>query len=73
MAAERRRPGQVRDAIVAYYREHPGEATIEEIHAAVCRQLGGDVARSSVRSYLNLNTPEIFIRVGRGRYKLRAE
>jgi site-specific DNA-methyltransferase (adenine-specific) len=47
-----------------------GEAHIKQIHAAVCEALGGDVAYSSVRSYLNLNTPEVFLRTGRGRYRL---
>ncbi|HEX5314891.1 MAG TPA: site-specific DNA-methyltransferase, partial [Gammaproteobacteria bacterium] len=33
----------------------------------------GDVAPSSVRSYLRLNTPEIFKRNGRGLYTLREQ
>jgi site-specific DNA-methyltransferase (adenine-specific) len=32
----------------------------------------GDVPASSVRSYLNLNTPETFERTGRGKYRLRS-
>ncbi len=31
----------------------------------------GDVPASSIRSYLNLNTPKIFERTGRGRYRLK--
>jgi len=47
-----------------------GDASMAEIHAAVCRALDGDVARSSVRSYLNINTPQIFLRTAHGRYRL---
>jgi site-specific DNA-methyltransferase (adenine-specific) len=41
-----------------------------EIEEAVSRRLGG-VPGSSVRSYLNLNSPEIFEKPGRGLYVLR--
>jgi hypothetical protein len=66
----RRSPGVVRDAIMRYLGSIQGEASVTEIHAAVCRTLGGEVARSSVRSYLNINTPQIFLRTGHGRYRL---
>ena len=46
-------------------------ATLAEIRKAVEARLNGDVAASSVRSYLNLN-PTKFERVGRGRYRLRS-
>lgn len=65
----RRRPGEVRDAIVAHLTERK-QATVEEIHAAVAVALGGNVPASSVRSYLNLNTPGTFERTSRGRYRL---
>jgi len=42
---------------------------VAEIHAEVARQLG-PVAASSVRSYLNINTPHIFQRTDRGCYGL---
>ena len=48
-------PGVVSDAIAAYLRRE-GEGSVSDIHAAVMKTLGGDVPRSSVRSYLNLNT-----------------
>jgi hypothetical protein len=70
----RRSPGQVRDAITAFLRNKPEGATTAEIYAAVERRLAGTVARSSVRSYLNLNTTNsksLFERVARGRYRLR--
>lgn len=66
---QRRRPGQVRDAILEALRAHP-VATLREIRSAVSEQLGY-VPDSSVRSYLRLNTPGTFERVGRGKYRLR--
>jgi hypothetical protein len=73
-AMARRSPGEVRDAILGQLRGKRAGATIEEIHAAVEAKLGGAVARSSVRSYLNLNTGSsnsAFERIARGRYRLR--
>lgn len=64
------RPGQVRDAITSFLRERDGEAAVAEIHAAVEKKLGTRVSASSVRSYLNLNTPALFERPTRGRYRL---
>lgn len=65
-----RRPGEVRDAIVAYLRSHKEGATTAEIHQGVEKRLGA-VSPSSVRSYLGLNADTLFERVGRGRYRLR--
>lgn len=67
----RQRPGEVRDAIIGYFKElGPGEATISDVCAAVSARLGRDVPPSSVRSYLRLNTPGTFERTARGRYTL---
>ena len=66
----RRSPGVVRDAIVSYLRGIKGDATITEIRMAVNEALGDQVPSSSIRSYLNLNTPAMFLRTGRGRYRL---
>ena len=66
----RRRPGVVRDAIMSYLQKVKRDATITEIHAAVSEELGETVPTSSVRSYLNLNTPGMFTRTARGRYRL---
>jgi DNA modification methylase len=63
-------PGVVRDSIVAYLRAAQS-ASIAEIRQALAARLG-DVAASSVRSYLNLNTPALFERVPRGHYRLRS-
>jgi DNA modification methylase len=62
-------PGLVRDSIVTYLTAAES-ASISEICEAVSSRIG-DVPQSSVRSYLNINTPDIFERTERGRYKLR--
>lgn len=69
----RRRPGEVRDAIVSALQEVGKPMPIEDIRAAVALQLGPDVPASSIRSYLNLNEGpgKPFKRVGRGVYALR--
>lgn len=63
-------PGRVRDSIIGYL-STMGCASIEEIHSFVSADLGG-VPASSVRSYLNLNTPGRFTRTAKGRYALAA-
>jgi len=69
--ALRRRPGEVRDAIMAYLREREAGAAVADIHQAVAARLGGHVPPSSVRSYLRLNAHSLFQRTGRGEYRLR--
>ena len=66
----KRRPGEVRDAIVSYLARTPSGATAKEIHREISQQLG-NTPSSSVRSYLRLNTPDAFTRSERGRYELR--
>lgn len=66
----RRRPGEVRDAIVQVLRERRHGSTLREISDEVTRRIG-DVHPSSVRSYLRLNTPELFARMDRGQYVLQ--
>ncbi|WP_440972413.1 hypothetical protein KP696_15810 [Nocardia seriolae] len=60
----------MRDAIITTLSSRPNGATIDELVIAVSEIIGHPVARSSVRSYLRLNTPGRFIRTGRGAYKL---
>ena len=67
---QRKRPGEVRDAIVKSLETCPAGATVAQIEEAVTAQLG-PVPASSVRSYLRLNTPELFARMERGQYTLR--
>ena len=65
----RRRPGEVRDAIVQVLSERPGAASVKEIADGVAGLIG-DVPPSSVRSYLQLNTPTLFARMERAQYVL---
>jgi site-specific DNA-methyltransferase (adenine-specific) len=62
-------PGRIRDSIVGYLGAKGTDASLDEIHDAVRADLGL-VAPSSVRSYLNLNTPQKFVRTGKGRYSI---
>ncbi len=71
MGFTRRKPGEVRDAILSFLGTSEKGASVSEIQTAVEQRLGGEVPPSSVRSYLNLNTPEIFIRAARGHYRIR--
>ena len=64
-------PGKIRDSIVDFLSVLGADASMHEISSAVESRIGY-VASSSVRSYLNLNTPETFERTSRGRYRLRA-
>ena len=73
MTASRKSPGVVRDAVLDSLSALGGEATVKEIHGAVERRVGDDVPRSSVQSYLQINTPEQFEKVGRGRYRIASE
>jgi DNA modification methylase len=65
----RRRPGEVRDAIVQVLEGRPNSASVQEITSGVA-QLIGEVPPSSVRSYLRLNTPTLFARMDRAQYVL---
>jgi site-specific DNA-methyltransferase (adenine-specific) len=68
----RRRPGEVRDAIIDALGGSRSGKALDAIHAEVEQTLGGSVAPSSVRSYLQLGTKAgAFERVDRGRYRLR--
>ena len=62
-------PGRIRDSIIGYLGSIGCDASLDEIHDAVRADLGL-VAPSSVRSYLNLNTPQKFVRTGKGRYSI---
>lgn len=64
------RPGDIRDSIISCLSTFRGDASVGEIEEAVSIRLGA-VSASSIRSYLNLNVPEVFERTARGRYRLR--
>lgn len=65
----RRRPGEVRDAIVQVLEGRPAPASVQEITSNVVELIGA-VPASSVRSYLRLNTPALFARMDRAQYVL---
>lgn len=65
----RRRPGEIRDAIVEVLEGRQRGASVNEITSEVI-DLIGEVPASSVRSYLRLNTPELFARMDRAQYAL---
>lgn len=64
-------PGRVRDAILEILDRSPGPLSVKEIEEGVS-QILGPTPTSSVRSYLRLNTPEVFFREGRGLYQARS-
>jgi hypothetical protein len=64
-------PGIIRDSIINYLTSAEN-ASLAEIREAISTELGSIVATSSIRSHLNLNTPDIFERTSRGHYRLRA-
>ncbi len=66
----RYQPGRVRDAIRQLLTVAAGPLSVSEIEGHVERMIGPTPA-SSVRSYLRLNTPSLFIRESRGLYALR--
>lgn len=67
--AVRRAPGTVRDAILAVLETRPSGASVAQIINGA-RDIIGEVPASSVRSYLRLNTPRLFVRDTRGVYRL---
>ena len=67
--AGRYAPGQVRDAILQVMRLTSDGLTAKQIAERVA-QINGPTAESSVRSFLGLNTPELFIKERRGVYRL---
>ena len=66
----KRRPGEVRDAIVAVLSSAPDGVPLPEIERRVAQRIGS-APSSSIRSYLRLNTPYVFSRSARGRYALK--
>lgn len=72
MAKEQLRnaPGQVRDAIVHVLSLTSHPLSVKEIENRVCQMIG-PTPTSSVRSYLRLNTPDLFVRENRGVYTVQ--
>lgn len=67
----KRRPGEIRDAIINYLGSRDGDATVNEIYAALEERFGEPVAPSSVRSSLNFGVGDLYERTGRGRYRIK--
>ena len=65
-------PGQVRDAIVRALNYTSEGLSAKQIAQRVSK-VNGPTPESSVRSYLSLNTPELFVRESRGVYRLRTD
>ena len=63
-------PGKVRDAIVHIMAQSIASMSVGDITRRV-EQIVGPTPSSSVRSYLRLNTPNLFIREDRGVYRLK--
>ncbi len=68
--SQKRRPGEVRDAIIAVLSSASAGMPVQEIERRVSQRIG-DARPSSIRSYLRLNTPSLFVRQGRGHYLLK--
>lgn len=67
---KRRRPGEVRDAILSVLQSRHSSVSVAEIERQVNDRIG-PIASSSIRSYLRLNTPELFARTERAEYVLK--
>ena len=65
---KRRPPGEVRDAIFKVLGEASAPLSVMEICDRVSA-VAGPVPRSSIQSYLSLNTPRLFAREARGIYR----
>lgn len=66
---KRNPPGMVRNAIVSVLKSRGRPLPVKEIEEGV-GQLIGSTPGSSIRSYLRLNTPELFVSEERGHYGL---
>ncbi len=69
---ERNAPGQVRDSIFQAMKFTSNGLSAKQIAERV-EKINGPTPESSVRSYLRLNSPDVFVKEGRGIYRLREE
>ena len=65
-------PGRVRDAILQVLTLTSEALSVKQIEGRVSKVIG-PTPTSSVRSYLRLNTPELFVRERRGIYRVSPE
>ena len=68
MKSNKQAPGKVRDAIVKVLEQASVPLTVAHIEAGVEKEIG-PTPTSSIRSYLRLNTPGLFVREARGVYR----
>ena len=68
---EKNAPGQVRDAIIRVMQFSSDGMSAKQIAERVAK-VNGHTPESSIRSYLRLNTPDVFVRERRGVYRLNA-
>ncbi|CAN5310401.1 hypothetical protein BH20ACI2_BH20ACI2_07030 [soil metagenome] len=66
----RNSPGRIRDAILHVMSHSTTALSVKDLETRV-GMIVGQLSSSSIRSYLRLNTPDIFTRVDRGIYRLR--
>ncbi len=72
MNPNKQSPGRVRDAIIKVLEASEGPLTLALIEAGVRKEIG-ETPTSSIRSYLRLNTPGLFVREARGIYRSGAQ
>jgi len=65
-------PGRIRDAILQAMTLTSEPLSVKDIQDRVSKVIG-PIPTSSVRSYLRLNTPDLFVRENRGVYHLKSE
>ena len=68
--ADRYAPGRVRDAIMKVMSVSRKPLSVKDIENRVCEVMG-PTPTSSIRSYLRLNTPALFVREKRGLYHVK--
>jgi len=68
----RNAPGRVRDAIMQVMTLSSESLSVKQIEDRISKVIG-HIPPSSVRSYLRLNTPTLFVRKNRGIYNVRSE
>ena len=68
MKSNKQAPGKVRDAIVKVLEQSDVSLTVAHIRTGVEKEIG-PTPTSSIRSYLRLNTPGLFVREARGVYR----
>lgn len=64
----KRAPGEIREAVLRALRAHGGEASTRDVRSALEDEMG-EIPSSSIRSALQ--NERLFVRVSRGRFRIR--